>query len=597
MLPGMSSSSSLLRLTAMISCLPLLPSSAVAQEQLQFNVPYTCQDGVTRVITRCEKNARGGEVCFWREEQNGQLDSERYNVRGQMDGWLKTCKAPPVQPAATPSPAAQPAALPAMPVARPGQPLNPPYVAGMPAPDAVTQRIQGNNAVDTLARQVAVLNRLPRITERMRLAPERGFNLTPDELQMVNAYSLTSYKLSQGYIKSATPEAVNTFQQMVARYEGDPALNEQMMGLLSPATMAEYRRVDRVASERAQARIDQQQREADQARALPNAPAGGGAAARLDPSTIAARRCLELGGETAECAGKGFTKGLIDLAGFGGNPLADVYLNGENPSGVRVGGTFAGAGSPTLRFDNVSVNLSSCGKLEPAEHSYAVTKRGNQLQVEISNEPKPLVVLLGPNNVLIGPAAFSITGQVITGYRSVYVEQRRVIDNLPVPGSGHYEQVPTYETRTVSCGFSSLRATAPVREEGTVIGSLAGALGGRAPSSATSQAPAGPRMGGTYADPGGFKVEFRAAAAILDCGDAHVKKPYDVQNLADRVVVTVRNDNAPVTLTLRPDGTLAGAGTVDVTGRLVTGMTDAGVATFAPHQERCTLSTLRAQAQ
>jgi hypothetical protein len=78
----------------------------------------------------------------------------------------------------------------------------------MPAPDVVRQRIQGSSPVDTLARQVAVLNRLPRLIERMRMAPERGYNLTPHELQAVNSYNLTSYQLSQGYLKSATPEAV-----------------------------------------------------------------------------------------------------------------------------------------------------------------------------------------------------------------------------------------------------------------------------------------------------------------------------------------------------------------------------------------------------
>src|SRR5687767_9184014 len=84
--------------------------------------------------------------------------------------------------AAQPVAAAQAVAPPPMPVARPGQQLNPPYLAGMPSPDVVRQKIQGSNPVDTLARQVAVLNRLPRIiSDRMRLAPERGFNLTPDE--------------------------------------------------------------------------------------------------------------------------------------------------------------------------------------------------------------------------------------------------------------------------------------------------------------------------------------------------------------------------------------------------------------------------------
>src|SRR5215208_5453750 len=120
-----------------VGCL-VLPALASAQEPLQFNVPYSCQDGYTRIISRCEKNARGGEVCFWREGKNGQFDSESYGVRGQMDGWLATCKSP-APPATTPAaaaPTAAPAAAPPppttqsvvpppMPVNRPGQPLNP----------------------------------------------------------------------------------------------------------------------------------------------------------------------------------------------------------------------------------------------------------------------------------------------------------------------------------------------------------------------------------------------------------------------------------------------------------------------------------------
>ena len=599
----MLSSSNVSRLLSVVGCLLLTPAFAGAQQPLQFNVPYSCQDGYTRIITRCEKNARGAEVCFWREEQNGQVIGERYNVRGQMDGWLAMCKAPPVQPAATPAqpgapprPAAQAVAPPSMPMARPGQPLNPTYLAGMPPPDMVRQRIQGSNAVDTLARQVAVLNRLPRlITDRMRLAPERGFNLTPDEIQTTNAYSLTSYQLSQGYIKAATPEAVKTFQQMVTRYEGDPALNDQMMGLLSTATLAEYRRVDRAASDRAQARIDQQRRESEEAEKLPVTPAAGGARPMYnDPGTVAMRRCLELGGATAECLGSGLKTGFLDLIGGAPAELLRLADNSDKAPGVRIGGTFATAGGLTIEFTEGMANLSKCGKLEPASRSYTVTKRGTQLQVEIPNEPKPLVILLGPNNVFTGPAAFPITGQVITGYRSVYVQQIRTIDNLPVPGSGHYEQVPIYETRTLSCGFASLRATAPVHPEGSVIGSVAGALNGQpdpaAQFSGTTEAPAGPRMGGTYAG-GSFKVEFRPTAAVLDCGQAHVMRPYDVQNLPDRVVVTVRNGNVPMTLTLGSDGALAGSGSVDVAGRLVTDVKGSNV-TFTPHTDRCTVSTL-----
>ena len=359
----MPSSSCLSRVVTFVGCL-MIPALASAQQPLQFNVPYSCQDGYTRIISRCEKNARGGEVCFWREGKNGQFDSERYNVRAQMDGWLAMCKAPPAQPAAAAPAAQSPAAPqatapPPMPVARPGQSLNPSYLAGMPSPDAVRQKIQGSNAVDTLARQVAVLNRLPRvISDRMRLAPERGFNLTPDEIQVANAYSLTSYQLSQGYMKSATPEAVKTFQQMVAGYEGDPALNDQMMGLLSAATLAEYRRVDRLASERAQARIDQQKRENEQAQALPATPAAGGARPMYnDPGTVQMRRCLELGGGTAECLGSGLKTGFLDLVGGPSAELLRLADSVGRASGVRIGGTFAAAGGVTMAFSEGTVNF------------------------------------------------------------------------------------------------------------------------------------------------------------------------------------------------------------------------------------------------
>jgi len=363
-----------------------------------------------------------------------------------------------------------------------------------------------------------------------------------------------------------------------------------MEGLLSAATITAYQRVLDENSNRAQAINDRQQREREAALALPETPGVGGPTMPNDPGAIAGRRCLELGGGKAECLGKGLTTGLLDLAGFGGGGPFGELLKGESHPGVRIGGTFTAPAGLTLAFITENASLSKCGKLVTSARAYSVTRRGNQFQVEIDNKPTPLVVLLGPNGTFTGPDAFAVTGDVIVGYNRYWVETRRA-DGSIVVGSGHEEQTPIYEPRTERCSFASLRATAPVQEEGTIIGSLAEAVGPGTAPSATSQAPAGPRMGGTYAASNGLKVEFRATAAVLDCGKAHVKKPYDVQNLADRVVVTVRNDNAPVTLTLRPDGTLAGSGSVDVLGRLATGITDSGV-TFAPHQERCALGTL-----
>jgi len=222
------------QLSIAAGCLAAVSPLVYAQAPLQLNVPYSCQDGWTRTITRCEKNARA-EVCFFREEQKGQV-VERYMVREQMDGWLATCKVPPA-PAASPAPAAPPAAAPA---SRPGGALNPAYLAGMPSVDTVKREIRGSNAVDTLARQVAVLNTLPRVIQRMRMAPGRPYATTADEQQRLNAYAQASYELSQSYLNSAGPDASKAFLQTVGRLELDPALNDQMYALLSPATMAEF---------------------------------------------------------------------------------------------------------------------------------------------------------------------------------------------------------------------------------------------------------------------------------------------------------------------------------------------------------------------
>src|SRR4030095_9859570 len=68
---------------------------------IQFNVPYRCADGTTYIIQRCEMG-RKAEVCFYRIEKNGQLETEAYNVRSQMTGWMTACPPPPQAPAGEP---------------------------------------------------------------------------------------------------------------------------------------------------------------------------------------------------------------------------------------------------------------------------------------------------------------------------------------------------------------------------------------------------------------------------------------------------------------------------------------------------------------
>ena len=484
---------------------------------------------------------------------------------------------------------------------QPGQALNPPYLVGLPAVDRVKREIQGDSPTDTLARQVAVLTGLSQVVKRMQMVPTRRYNsFTPDELKFINAYELAAYELSQAYLKSHTPEEGKAFEQLHGRYEMNPAVGDETFKLLSPALLAEYGKIDAAANAHYQAHVDQQRRENEEARAQAARAQGQGSSqfVRNDPGTVAVRRCLELGGGELECMGKGLTTGLFDMTGLGAMSPDAVEAAAVRP-GLRMGGGYKGENGIGIGFNEKAAGVSGCGKLEPEGRDYSIAKRGNQLLITIKNEPKPLLVVLGPDGKLTGPGPADVTGKIIVGYRKFWVEERRVSDNTVVPGSGHEVQEPIYGPKTERCVFATLRPTAPVQAQGSLIGQVVGIFGGQpadqaARQSDTAQAPAGPRMAGQFSGQGGLRLEFHPTATVLDCGEAHVLKPYAVENTADRIIVTVRNGDAPLTLTLQPDGTLTGSGAVDVAGRVVTG-TDANGATYAPRSARCAVGSLIAK--
>jgi len=249
---------SLLKLAAILSGAFLFVSLTAAQEALQFNVPYHCPDGTDNIITKCQYNARG-EICFWRQEKNGQLIVERYNVRGQMDGWLKICKvqAPP------------PAKFPATPQWQPGQPMIPSYLSEFPTVEKVKREIQGSSPDDTLARQVAVFTYLPQIVIRIQ-PPNRSVRegLTPDEQKVTGAYQLAAYEMSQAYAKSHTPEEAKAFERKHGQYEMDSDFYKLWFnGLFSQAFRDGYGHAQSANAAHAKAHFDAEQRTYDNAKA------------------------------------------------------------------------------------------------------------------------------------------------------------------------------------------------------------------------------------------------------------------------------------------------------------------------------------------
>jgi hypothetical protein len=98
-------------------------------------------------------------------------------------------------------------------------------------------------------------------------------------------------------------------------------------------------------------------------------------------------------------------------------------------------------------------------------------------------------------------------------------------------------------------------------------------------------------MTGKYGG-GNLLLDFSGNSLVLDCGQAHVRQLYTVENTSNAMLVHVQNSVGPFTLVLQPDNSLRGTGSTTINGRLVTGMNGDNV-TFAPHSETCDVGTFR----
>jgi hypothetical protein len=450
---------------------------------------------------------------------------------------------------------------------------NPPYLAGFPSVDKVKSEVRGANAVDTVARQVATFDALEKLLQKTK--GTRAF--LPDESRFFREYYTAQQDVALKGTEKFTPAEMNTYRQSLAKYSDDAAFATGVQSLLSPAARAQIGQGTGTTN----------------AQAPPQAAQSGSPQfVRNDPGTVVARRCLESGGSDLECIAAGLKTGFDDLTG------ASAFTKQLAVKGLVLGGAFTTATGEGLGFEPQTVAVGGCGKLEAQPRTYKVTRQGDQLQIQIDTLPKPMALVLGPDGRMTGPASIDLDGKVIVGYEKYTVYERRVSDNGIVPGSGREETRPIYQDRRERCSFGALRVTAPVHAQSTVTSAVVALAEGRgAPASQrpdTAEAPAGPRMAGTYAMAGGLKIEFEPTQATLDCGDAHTTQPYSVKNSAERLQITIQNGTTPVALTLRPDGALAGSGTVQVSGRVVTGTNDTG-ATFTPRTTQCTVGVLTPQ--
>ena len=467
------------------------------------------------------------------------------------------------------------------------------YTSDLPSVARVTSEIKGSSPTDTLARQVAVFNYLYQYVDNIKYARTVRGPYTPGEQRTMTAYRNTSYQISQDYAKTHTPDEAKAFERLHGQYEMNSDFyadwSKRLIGARSAAANKEARS-SLAATQRAHVAQEQQQYQRDAA--AQQAAAGG---LSSDPTAVATRRCLELGGSNTGCMGKGFMSGLMDMVGFGA--ATEEALIGPGRVGVILRGLYKNpATTATLTFEDSSVSLGGCGKLVAENHSYTVDKRPGVLHIRVENEPRPILLDMRPDGGLSGPGLIDVKGSIIIGYHTVtstlYKNGQPAICGAQICQTT--TSVPDYAPKIERCTIGSLSAPPVPRRDSAQSAADSGPIAmltGFMNTISPGGDEAGLRMAGKYTT-GMLLLDFSSNSLVLDCGRAHVRQPYTVENAPSALLIHVNNSGGPFTLALQPDNTLRGTGSTTVNGRLVTGMNGDNVA-FAAHSERCDVGTFR----
>jgi hypothetical protein len=550
----------------------LLVAEAQQQDSLQPNSSYQCSNGMTMTVVRCAQQ-NGKEYCQFKLEQNGKLAFQGAAPKEKVAAAVKSCRTQATQATSNSSRT----------MAEPGKSFNPPYLNEMPSIDFVKQEIQGKDSTDTLARQVAVFTKLTLVISSFRLAANR-YDLTPDEAKITGKYQLAAYELEQGYKKTHTAAEADTFLHLHGHYElMDAALDREMRSkLFSTAFLQQLASADKTWLQALQAHKEQEIRASEEA---VNAAKGGSPFIRNDPGTLAARRCVELGGSELECIGKGFWTGLTDLVGVDAGSIGAI--KSSEPAGVFLNGVYQVSGGPWLNFGAGSATLSGCGKLVPDGHPYTISKKPNQLLITLQNDPSQFVLSMGSDGKFSGPGPVDVKGNIISGYRKIWMQKYH--NGIAVAG-GYWTSEPIYAAKTERCAIGALaQAPPPPPEKNPFINELTSMM-----NSVMPVGPPGLRMSGKYVSQGGLTLEFAVDAVVMDCGAAHVKQPYAVENAPNQFLVHITNGASPFTLALQQNGTLAGSGSAAIAGRVVTGATQNAL-TYAPKTASCPIGAFAPQ--
>jgi hypothetical protein len=535
---------------ALVLC---LATAAVAEGQSPpiLNSPYVCANGITYTVSVC-KLFGADQWCETTEMQNGRLVTKMDSSWSSMTGRLKGCSnAAAGKPAgAAPSAATNtPPSAPAHPASGAQQTFNPPYLKEFPTVDQIEAQLKGSSAQDTAYRQLTALHEFAQMIAALAGPRMQQNKLTPDEARI-----LTGYFNAYTALAKATPNPQDA-------YAGK---NDFTASLFQTFHMPTIQQLWETANNMT---ATQQ--------------------ATTDPATLAARRCVELGGSAMQCLGGALSTGLQQLIGIN---LDTITSPGK--TGLVMYGTYNAAAGLHFDFSDAGVDIGGCGQMVRGVHNYSLGVAGGAFAIKISNDPQPLAMTLGADKKMAGPATQQITGQKVVGY---YVDT-----NLK---TGASTRTPNYGPDTESCKVGALTPGPATKPEQGFLATLSDALSdastltGSGPASSASQegliAP-GPRIVGTFTSATGLKIQFQDGSAVIDCAQAHVMALYDVSIQGGAASVTVRNGASPIRLAMQANGSLSGTGSTTINGKLMTGVDDNGNPILVPTSASCPVDTLTA---
>src|SRR5437764_2858470 len=570
--------------SALLGFLASVSVSAQQPPPLRLNVPYNCPGPTVVVVKHCEMRS-GTETCsFGKCAANSPMGNEIPMPKAQAAALALMCSSP-----------------------GSGQGTQADYTNDLPSVERVKAEIKGSDPTDALARQVAVFTYLVSYIDRIKYNRTVTGNFTPGEQKMWGAYRLAAYQMSQDYAKTHTPAEAAAFERLHGQYEmNDVFYKDWSKRLIGPQSAAAYKGAEAGLAAAGQKQYQQEMADYKRDSAAQQAADKqiyGTQGLSNDPTAVATRRCLELGGSNAGCLGKGFKSGFMDLIGFGEKEQESFI--GAGGAGVVLSGIYKNGATTTSLAFNGPVSIDGCGKLVSDPHQYTIDKRSGSVRITVENEPNPIVLTLRADGGLTGPGLVDVKGRIISGYHTVTTTQ--MIDGYrasPDQCNGPCQtvsQVPDYSPAMARCVIGSLAmppapkpapAGAQPADNSGMLGLITGLTDMMDPGGGASLVGGGGlRMTGKYG--GGTRLlDFSGNSLVLDCGQAHVRATYTVEHAPTTFLVHVQNPGGPLILALQPDNSLRGAGSTTVNGKLVTGMNSDDVA-FAPHSETCDVGTFR----